>query len=568
MMEHTLNSVICVLNSQYIHSSLAPWYLMSGIDAYCEHVIKATVIEGTINERLEDIAQRILILNPQVIAFCCYIWNINATKQLVQLVKSKLPHATIVLGGPEVSYNAECILYAEPLVQYIISGEGEKPFALLLNAIYHSTGVQNIPGVCYRNGEQIVAAIPNISEEEPPSPYTKLYFDALKGRIAYLETSRGCPYSCAFCLSGRCGSVRYFNLEQTKKKLLLLANSGTQIIKLVDRTFNANRKRAMELFRFIIQNHGIAIPNRIRFHFEIAGDLLDEEILNLLATAPVGAMQFEIGLQSFNANTLDAINRKTDVERLKNNIQRIVSNANIHVHIDLIAGLPYEDLNSFKESFNTAYSLEPNMLQLGFLKILFGTPMKENPQQFPCLYTQQPPYEVNETPWISSEELILLHQVEGALKCLFNSGRFRRTLEYLLKQTGNTPFELFSRFGEFVAVIGTQKISLDDYTALVYEYFCKQSGIDRAILRDVMACDRLATNPSGKLPAVLRIHDFAFKRAIKELEEVARPHNGIRRGYALLYSEHCLVYVDYQHKNHISGEYPLFKYNLDTRGLC
>ena len=537
---------------------------MAGIDTFCENAINATVIEGTINERLEDIAQRILAQNPQIVGFCCYIWNITATKQLIKLVKNKLPHTTIVLGGPEVSYNTESILHAEPLVEYIISGEGEKPFALLLNAIFHSTGVQNIPGVCYRNGNHLVVVAPNIHEEDLPNPYTKQYLDALKGRIAYLETSRGCPYACAFCLSARCGSVRYFNLAESKNKLLLLANSGTQIIKLVDRTFNANRKRAAELFSFIIQNYGIAIPKNLRFHFEIAGDLLDEEIIDLLATAPVGAIQFEIGLQSFNTQTLIAINRKTDVKRLKNNIQLLVSNANIHVHLDLIAGLPYEDFNTFKESFNTAYSLQPNVLQLGFLKILFGTPMSDNPQKFPYLYAQQPPYEVKETPWISSKELILLHHVEDALQSLFNSGRFLRTLEYLLKQTGDTPFDLLSRFGEFAANVGTRKISLDDYTALVFAYFRKQRGIDRTVLRDVMVCDRLATNSSGNLPTILRIDDPAIKAAIKKLAAVAPPHHGVKRSYALLYSEHCLVYVDYHHKNPISGEYPLCKYNLHS----
>ncbi|MCR3923062.1 MAG: B12-binding domain-containing radical SAM protein, partial [Firmicutes bacterium] len=454
------------------------------------------------------------------------------------------------------------ILQEETLVQYIIAGEGEKPFALLLNALSHNTAVHNIPGVSYRKGSQAVVAVPYISEEEPPNPYSTTYFDALQGRIAYLETSRGCPYSCAFCLSGRCGSVQFFDLEQTKAKMLVLANSGTQTIKLVDRTFNANRTRAIELFRFIIQNYGKAIPKGLCFHFEIAGDLLDAEIIDLLATAPIGAMQFEIGLQSFNSRTLAAINRKTNVERLKDNIVRVVANGNMHIHIDLIAGLPYENLDSFKESFNTAYSLKPNMLQLGFLKILFGAPMRENAQQFPCLYAQQPPYEVYETPWISSKELILLHHVEDTLNRLFNSGRFRRTLDYLLKQTGDTPFELFSKFAEFVATISTHKMSLDDYTTLVFQYFYQQDGVVKSILRDKMVCDRLSTNRSGKLPAVLRIHDQAKKRAIRELEkqEFARPASGIKRGYALLYSEPCLVYVDYQHKNPISGEYPLFKY--------
>ncbi len=565
-MGQTFNAAICVLNSKYIHSSLAPWCLLSGVNAYCVQGITAKVIEGTINERIEDVAQRILAQSPRAIGFCCYIWNITAIKRLVQLVKNQLPDTTIILGGPEVSYRAAELLREEPLVQYVISGEGEKPFALLLNAICHGEEAVNIPGVCYRNGRQIVTAPPYTPEEEPPSPYTEKYFEALKGRIAYLETSRGCPYSCAFCLSGRCGGARFFSLERAEKELLLLANSGAQTVKLVDRTFNANRKRAVELYRFIIENYGGAIPKGVCFHFEIAGDILDEETIQLLATAPLGAMQLEIGLQSFNIKTLAAINRKTNVERLKINIARIVANANMHIHIDLIAGLPYEDIHSFAESFNTAYALKPNMLQLGFLKLLYGAPMREKPEEFPCRYEPYPPYEVTETPWLSAEELLSLHHAEDALERLSNSGRFRRTLAYLLSQGRQTPFELFRRFGEFAAQKGTEKIPLDDYTALVFEYFSRQTGIDREALRDAMVCDRLATNSSGKLPAILRVRDDTLKNVVRELEcrEEIRAQKGIKRGVALLYSEHCAVYADYQNKNPVTGEYPLFKFNPDT----
>ena len=554
----TLKAAICVLNSQYIHSSLAPWCLLAGVEAYCDSGISAEVIEGTINEKMEDAAQRIIARNPDVISFSCYIWNIFETKQMITLLKSRLPDAIILLGGPEVSYNAQAVLREEPLVDYVISGEGETPYALLLNAILHGKEVQKIPGVCYRKEGKIVVVPPNTPAEEPPSPYTQSYFDSLKGRIAYLETSRGCPYSCAFCLSGRCGSVRYFDLNRAKREILQLAKSGTQTVKLVDRTFNANRKRADELFRFIIQNYGTEIPEGVCFHFEIAGDILEEETIHLLSGAPVGAMQMEIGLQSFNARTLEAIYRKTDVERLKRNIQSLVSNANMHIHIDLIAGLPLEGWDSFAESFNTAYALRPNMLQLGFLKLLYGAPMRENPQEFPCRFSQEPPYEVEETPWLTAQELARLRHTADAVERLYNSGRFRRTLAYVLEKSGLSPFELFSRFGAFSAEKGTEKIPLDDYTGLVFDYFSSQPGIDRTVLRDTMACDRISTNASGRLPAVLRVKDDALKKAIIALESrEGKPQKGIKRGYALLYSRPGLIYADYQNKNPITGEYPL-----------
>ncbi|NMA14598.1 MAG: DUF4080 domain-containing protein [Clostridia bacterium] len=563
-MSNTLKVVICVLNSKYVHSSLAPWYLTAALEEHCGSSVQAAVIEGTINEKMEAVAERIVQQKPQVVGFSCYIWNITATKHLMRLVKNRLPEVNVILGGPEVSYNAEDILQAEALVDFIVCGEGEKPFALLLDAISQKGDVKNIPGLCYRQGEQIIVNAPYISAEDPPNPYTNQYFEALAGRIAYLETSRGCPYSCAFCLSGRCGSVHFFDLEESKKKLLLLANSGTKTIKLVDRTFNANRKRTRELFRFIIQEYGSKIPDGVCFHFEIAGDLLEQETIDLLSKAPPGLIQFEIGMQSFNAKTLVAVSRKTDVNLLKSNIRSIIALRNIHVHLDLIAGLPYEDLESFQESFNTAYLLQPHALQLGFLKILFGTPMREDPERYPSMYKLQPPYEVTATPWLSSAELTLLHYTEDALNRLYNSGRFRRTLQYVIKQTGATPFELFIKFGEFTARIGVKNISLDDYTAIVFQYFSKQSGVDQSVLRDVMVCDRLATNASGKLPPALRVYDPSQKKIIKQLEGKAfpPPPAGIRRGYALLYSEPCLVYVDYEHKNPVSGEYPLCFYKL------
>lgn len=567
-MGQILNAAICVLNSKYIHSSLAPWSLLAGIETYCDQGIIAEVTEGTINEDLDSIVQRILAKRPQVIGFSCYIWNIDATKQLVRLVKGAIPNAVIVLGGPEVSYNAADILREEPLVQYVVSGEGENPFALLLNAIYHGEDTHNIPGVSCWMGKKLMSARQYINDNDPPSPYTEKYFNALKGRIAYLETSRGCPYSCAFCLSGF-GNVRYFDLERAKKELLMLANSGTQTVKLVDRTFNANRDRAVELFRFIIKNYGSGIPEGVCFHFEIAGDILDEDTISLLATAPAGLIQLEIGLQSFNTETLAAINRKTNVERLKNNIRKIVANGNIHVHVDLIAGLPHENLRSFAESFNTAYDLRPNMLQLGFLKLLYGSLMRVAPEKYPCQYACRAPYEVTETPWLSSEELQYLKHMEDALQRLSNSGRFRRTLDYLLEQIRIKPFELFGRFGEYLTAKDTNGISLNDFIALVFEYFGDQSGINKMTLRDMLVCDYLATNSSGRLPPVLQVNDPALKCAKKKFkrDRSAITQNKGRRGMALLYSEPCVVYAYYQDKNPITSEYPLSKVNKDTLDL-
>lgn len=561
-MERKIKAVISMLNSKYIHSSLAPWCLAAGVDAYCDEGVIAEVVEGTINEKISDVAARVVAHEPQVIGFCCYIWNISQTMELIRLIKEQFPRLLIVLGGPEVSYNARAILSRDKLVDYVIAGEGEAPFALLLNALLHGSPVTGLPGLCYREAGAIIVSEPYIGTEEPPSPYTGRYLEALKGRIAYLETSRGCPYSCAFCLSGRCGSSRFYDIERAKAEILLLANSGAQTVKLVDRTFNANRKRAYELFDFIITNHGGAIPRGVCFHFEIAGDILDEETIGLLSTAPVGAIQLEIGIQSFNAETLEAVNRKTDVARLKHNIARLIANANMHIHIDLIAGLPLEDWTSFRDSFNTAWSLAPNMLQLGFLKLLHGSPMREKPDDFPCEYSKEPPYEVTKTPWMPGDELVRLHAVEGALERIYNSGRFKRTLDYILQQSNAAPFDLLYQFGMFSVEHGLTNITLDEYTKLIYGYFGGQKNIEKLKLRDVLVCDRLATDSSGVLPQFLQIKDPMLKRVKAELNGRAsfqRP-DGVKRGIALLYSEDCAVYADYEHKNPITGEYPLIKY--------
>lgn len=556
------HAVIVALNSKYIHSSLAAWYLLAGIEAYCGGGVTAEVVEGTVNEDAAEVAARILEKKPAAVGFSCYIWNISYVKKLLPVIKKALPGTAVVLGGPEVSYNACDVLRDEPLADYIISGEGERPFALLLDALRSGGGVAAVPGVCYRRDGAPVAAAPYCPPEDPPMPYSEAYFKALNGRIAYLETSRGCPFSCAFCLSGRKqpgGGVRFFDMERAKRDILLLAAGGAKTVKLVDRTFNADKKRALELFGYIIENYGGKIPSGVRFHFEIAGDLLDGETLALLKTAPKGALQFEIGLQSFNPKALEAVNRKTDLDLLKSNIEKLVSFGNIHIHIDLIAGLPYEDFKSFAGSFNTAYALKPHMLQLGFLKLLHGAPMRENPDLFPCRYSGSPPYEVLETPWLPPEELKKLRGAEFALNRLYNSGRFRRTLEYVLGKTGMAPFELFLSAGGRMAGRGERGLSLDSLTALTLDYFGSLEGVGRAALRDKMACDMLATNASGRLPVSLEVPDGRLRevKTAVNLKEETRLKKGVRRGFALLYAENAAVYADYTEKDPVTGEYAL-----------
>ena len=553
-----MRAVICCLNSQYIHSSLAPWCLLAGVRTYADiDIVSATVVEGTINEPSETVLQRILEQKPTAVAFCCYIWNVQMVLVLAEQLKQRMPQLQIIVGGPEVSYRAEDVLQ-QSSIDYVLSGEGERPFAALLTALATNGSIADIPGLSYRLDNRVVVGEPFVTRELPPSPYVEEYFETLNGRIAYLETSRGCPFSCAFCLSGRCGGVRYYPLERAEREIIELANSGTKTVKFVDRTFNADRKRAFHIIRFIISHYGIQIPKNVCFHFEVAGDLLDEETVTVLSEAPAGLFQLEIGVQSFHEPTLRAVSRKTDIAKLTKSVRRLLACNTVHIHIDLIAGLPQETLSIFAKSFDKAFSLSPHMLQLGFLKVLHGTPMRECAEQYPCDFSSSPPYEVTGTPWISESHLIQLHRVECVLDRMYNSGRFRRTLEYLLQSTGRSPFALFNRLADYLP---DERMSLDAYTERVYAACCMLDGVDAEILRDRMVCDRLATNASGIVPAFLHRDEKERKRLKRLADSDARFRrvDGIKRGTALV--EGRLVYADYDKPHPVTGEYALRYFN-------
>lgn len=328
---------ICCLSAKYIHASLAPWCLYSSLKhKYPE--IDASVTESTINADINETAERILSENAEVISFTCYIWNIEKTLELCEILKKKT-NAVIILGGPEVSYRPQNVLSENTFIDYVLSGEGEETYPSFIEKYIYGKNYYDIPGLSYRK-DDIIISNPEIDySDTPPSPYCDEFFHNLNGRISYIETSRGCPYNCAFCLSGRCSKLRFFNIEQVKNDIIRLSQSGTKTVKFVDRTFNAKADRANEILSFILENHKKAIPEDVCFHFEIAGDILREDTFRILESAPKGLFQLEIGMQSFNEETLKAINRKTNTKKLIENIRRLISFSNMHIHIDLIAGL-------------------------------------------------------------------------------------------------------------------------------------------------------------------------------------------------------------------------------------
>ena len=558
------SAALCALNAKYVHSSLAPWCLLAGVRAFAPD-IDVHVVEGTVNEPPETVLERIASGAPDVVTFSCYLWNIRQTLALAEQLKRRLPGVCIALGGPEVSYCAERVLNENPAVDFVLSGEGETSVPALLSCLAQGKALsaEEVPGLCTRQH----IAPPCVLSGEVPSPYTPEYFKALNGRIAYLETSRGCPFTCAFCLSGRCGTPRYFDLKGVYENILALANSGAQTVKLIDRTFNANPRHANAILRFLLSHYGREIPAGVCFHFEIAGDILTEETMELLAQMPAGAVQLEIGMQSFCEKTLEAVRRKTNTEKLKANIRRLAAMGNMHIHIDLIAGLPYEDVPTFAESFNTAYALGADMLQMGFLKLLHGAAMREEPQNFPCEFRSEPPYEVISTPWLTAEELEMLHGVEDVLERMVNSGRFQRTADYLMERTGLTPFALFQAIGKAAheAGVASHGVALDEYTAFLLDTAPRLwQNVTREALRDVMVCDRLESNATGRLPLCLHIADPALGQTVKRLAALNPPRPGVRRGVAILYTERQAVYVDYENKNPKTGRFALRRVELDA----
>ena len=559
-----LKAVFCSINSKYIHSSLSVWYLFASAKKLCKEEFELYVVEGTINENEDEIIKRLLDKKPDLIAFSTYIWNIKTVLSVAEKMKIERPNTIIVLGGPEVSFNQKDVLSENPFVDFISSGEGEKSVPLLLNALSEEADA-DIKGISYRKGERIITNEGEVlSIEDIPSPYCEEYFQSLKNRIAYIESSRGCPFNCAFCLSGKEDKVRFFPLDRVKSDMLSLVSHGAKTVKFVDRTFNCNKNHAREILTFIKENYGGKIPSDVCFHFEIAADILDSELFEIIAEMPKGSVQFEVGIQSFNENTLKRINRKTNLKKVTENIKRLLSFGNCHIHIDLIAGLPEEDFDSFRKSFNEAYELHANMLQLGFLKILHGSPMSENRELYPCEYSFEPPYEVIATPWISEAELKTLHKCENELERLYNSGRFSRTLSYVLSKTNMQPFDLFIKMADFLLEKGEKgSIPLDKYTNLAFEFFSSLEGVDKVLLRDRMLLDRITTNNSDVIPEALKIKDENLSRVKKEFAKLYPPKKGEKRTVAILYTENKAVLVKYENKNPVSGEYPFTECRID-----
>lgn len=445
--------LLVACNAKYIHSNLAVYDLQAYASDYADHIV---LKEYTINQQKDDIMRDIYLEHPDVVCVSCYIWNLSFVKELMADLIKILPGADFWAGGPEVSYDAEKFLTENSEFKGVMVGEGEETFKELAGHYVEKNpqNLKNMTGICYRDGDQIIHNGWRQIMDLSSIPFIYKDLSEFKNRIIYYESSRGCPFSCSYCLSSIDKKLRFRDTETVKKELQFFIDNKVPQVKFVDRTFNCKHDHAMAIWKYI-NEHDNGVTN---FHFEISADLLREEELQEMSTMRPGLIQLEIGVQSTNPDTIKAIHRTMDFEKLKGIVDRIHSFGNIHQHLDLIAGLPYEDYDSFRHSFNDVYALKPQQLQLGFLKVLKGSHMMEMCKEYGIVYKTQEPYEVLSTKWLDYDHVLKLKTVENMVEVYYNSGQFQNTLEYLEKFFPDA-FSIYERLGSFYMEKGYGDIS-------------------------------------------------------------------------------------------------------------
>lgn len=440
-----MNITVCTLNAKYIHTNLAIRYLKS----YCEDAYNIRIAEYTIKDPVMNIVSDLYSQKPDVVGFSCYIWNIEESIRVAGMLKKVLPECTIIFGGPEVTYDVPYWLERLQDVDFIVIGEGEKTFRMLLDQLSGEQDFSSVPGIAYReNGKQEIRPQTNkIDLRDMPSPFRfPEDRDSLGKRITYIETSRGCPFRCQFCLSSIETGVRYFDREKVKEDIRYLMNNGAKTIKFVDRTFNISRSYAMEMFQFLIDEH---VPGTV-FQFEITGDIMRPEVIQFLnENAPAGLFRFEIGVQSTNDGVNELVQRKQNWDKLVRTVTMVKDGGKIDQHLDLIAGLPEEDYSSFRNTFNDVFALRPEEMQLGFLKLLRGTGLRLSARQYGYEYMDQAPYEMLSNRVLPFDDVIRIKQTEDVLEKYWNDHRTDETIDYIVHFLARSPFDFFQDFGAY-----------------------------------------------------------------------------------------------------------------------
>ncbi|MFL0506415.1 B12-binding domain-containing radical SAM protein [Ureibacillus sp. 179-F W5.1 NHS] len=485
-----MNIVLTTLNAKYIHTNLALRYLKGS----ARPEFDPTIVEYTIKDPAFNIVSDLYQYKPDVVGFSCYIWNIEETIRVIRMLKTVSPQTKIVLGGPEVSYDVHDWIRRLPEVDFIVLGEGEVSFKQLLKYFNGEIAIEDVPGICYlQEGKMKIHAQPKkVDLRELPSPFRfEEDLPHLGKRIQYIETSRGCPFSCQFCLSSIEVGVRYFNREKIKEDIRYLMAHGAKTIKFVDRTFNISRSYAMEMFQFLIDEH---VPGVV-FQFEITADIMRPEVIQFLNdNAPRGLFRFEIGVQSTNDLTNELVKRRQNFEKLKRTVTMVKEGGKIDQHLDLIAGLPEEDYNSFRQTFNDVFAMRPEELQLGFLKLLRGTGLRVEAQKYGYTYVDVAPYEIFSNNVLTFDDIVRIKQAEDVLEKYWNDHRMDNTIEYLVTESFETPFDFFQNFGTYWEEKGWSRIGhqLEDLFKRLEAFLATQPNVNLDIVRSLMQLDYLS----------------------------------------------------------------------------
>lgn len=526
--------VLTAINSQYVHLNVAVRYLKKYVEKNSD--IKLDIYETNINNQLMNIIKDLFEKQPDMIIFSTYIWNKEYVFSITKELKKILPDVKIALGGPEVSYEWDKIMAENQEIDYIFTGEGEK---VLLN--FFTKDISEVKGVVYREGERlkyngIEPLIENL--DIIPFPYDD---EELQDRtkIFYYESSRGCPFNCSYCMSSIDKSVRYYSIDRTKEDLKRFIDSPIKLLKFVDRTFNLSKEKYMAIWRFLLENY----REGITFHFEINANIFDDETLDFLETVPKGYFQFEIGVQTIDAQAMKSIGRINKLEKLEYNIRRI--SRNIHLHLDLIAGLPYETYDKFRESFDYVHRLKPEMIQLGFLKLLKGTKMYDEREKYGYKYFSKPPYEVFSNEFISFAEMVKLKNLEKVLDFYYNSEKFPESVQWIIENHYESAFSFYEDVAEYFDKRGYLKVSHKESTlfTLLYEFYLDKGLKDREIFVEYLKYDYLMLGKTGFYPEW-----FKSEKDGELYDELIRERNykSIREG----------------HKN---SELERFSYNIFTK---
>ncbi|MGG0656838.1 B12-binding domain-containing radical SAM protein [Rummeliibacillus pycnus] len=514
-----MNIVLTTLNAKYIHTNLA----IRNLKSYAKPEFEPILAEYTIKDPSFNIVSDLYQKKPDIIGFSCYIWNIEETIRVIRMLKKISPNTTIILGGPEVSYDVHDWLHRIEEVDYIIMGEGELSFKQLLHYLNGQIPIDDVPGIGYLKEGKVVIhpAAQKIDLREVPSPFRfEEDIPHIPKRIAYIETSRGCPFNCQFCLSSIEVGVRYFNRENIKNDIRYLMDHGVRTVKFVDRTFNISRSYAMEMFQFLIDEHKPGVV----FQFEITADIMRPEVIQFLNdNAPKGLFRFEIGVQSTNDLTNDLVKRRQNFTKLSRTVNMVKEGGKIDQHLDLIAGLPEEDYMSFSKTFNDVFAMRPEELQLGFLKLLRGTGLRLQAKQFGYQYIDMAPYEIFSNNVLSFDDILHIKQTEDILEKYWNDHRMNSTIEYLVTEVFDSAFDFFQEFGTYWDEQGWSRIGhqLEDLFTRLLAFLEQRGSVPLDVVTNLMQLDYLKTQQfqPRKLWWQIRTKEEVSKLIFKALRE-------------------------------------------------